>query len=108
MVAFSLTGCNSNEVPEDLEPLVYELEDGTLTEGDLINQSLLAIQGNEESTLGVIISDEDIIEDASVSSYYCSKNSYYLQISSNGKHYMYRFQISDGWVESYIKYDFKE
>lgn len=71
-----------------------------------LSKEALKFIRNEDDNLGIGIDPRDIATNAKISSSYYSNNSFYLHIINNGINYIYRFQLVDNKVESYIKYSY--
>lgn len=55
---------------------------------------------------GFMISPEDSYNALEIEEKYISNNAIYIKIDTNGKKYMYRFQLNTkGLIKSYIKYE---
>lgn len=58
---------------------------------------------------GFELDGTDIVGDATINNTYTSDNAMYIQIKSNDKQYMFRFQLNENnIVTSYIKYNLGE
>lgn len=98
-----ITGCsNDNEIPnttiyDDITRVSREVN--IENKEELISSLLNSINDSDDALID--INDNDTLQNANINSYYFFNDAVYLQIET----YMYRFQLQDGNVVSYIKYN---
>ena len=98
-----ITGCsNDNELPnttiyDDITRVSREVN--IENKEELISSLLNSINDSDDALID--INDNDTLQNANINNYYFFNDAVYLQIET----YMYRFQLQDGNVVSYIKYN---
>lgn len=98
-----ITGCsNDNEIPnttiyDDITRVSREVN--IENKEELISSLLNSINDSDDALID--INDNDTLQNANINNYYFFNDAVYLQIET----YMYRFQLQDGNVVSYIKYN---
>lgn len=110
LISLILCGCGNTKSGVS----VKEYATSTIDVSTVSSQLLDIIKtGNTENcsavTEGFELDDTDIVGDATVNNTYTSDNAMYIQIKSNDKQYMFRFQLNENnVVTSYIKYSLGE